>query len=158
MLDYLAYIFPWLEPNNFKSKSPHAIDKGHFVDHDFRYTFEDLADEYGYLHEQHEVTTDDGYILSLYRLKKKDTPEKAPAVFLMHGIMDTADCWVMAHHDEAPAFVLADEGYDVWLGNQRGNKFSRKHKYLDPDTTADQKKYFDFSWKEMGDHDAPAFI
>jgi hypothetical protein len=27
----------------------------------------------------------------------------------------------------APAFVLANLGYDVWLGNNRGSKFSNQH-------------------------------
>jgi hypothetical protein len=32
--------------------------------------------------------------------------------------------WVMNNPDEAPAFLLVKNGYDVWLGNNRGNRFS----------------------------------
>lgn len=41
------------------------------------------------------------------------------------------------------AFILADNGYDVWLANCRGNYYSRRHKYLNPDT---DKKFWTFRY------------
>jgi len=38
---------------------------------------------------------------------------------------------------------MANLGYDVWLGNSRGNHHSRNHTTLDPDKS---KQFWDFSW------------
>ena len=53
-------------------------------------------------------------------------------------------------------YILSSAGYDVWLGNNRGNKYSRQHKFLDPDK--DKVQFWDFSWHEMGVSDLPAMI
>lgn len=55
----------------------------------------------------------------------------------------------------SPAFVLARAGYDVWLGNSRGSKYSRNHASLDPDA---DKEFWQYSWQEMAEHDLPAMI
>lgn len=52
------------------------------------------------------------------------------------------------------AFTLADAGYDVWLGNYRGNKYSCKHQWLRPS----QQEYWDFSLDEIAQEDLPACI
>lgn len=50
---------------------------------------------------------------------------------------------------------MADEGYDVYLPNSRGNRYSRSHETLNPDTDAD---YWKFSWHELGVYDLPAVV
>ena len=38
----------------------------------------------------------------------------------------------MSLPDESLAFILADNGYDVWISNGRGTRFSRGHASIDP--------------------------
>lgn len=52
------------------------------------------------------------------------------------------------------AYLLADAGYDVWMGNFRGNSFSRAHQSIKPS----KSKFWKFSWHEMGIYDLPAMI
>ena len=55
----------------------------------------------------------------------------------------------------APAFRLAEQGYDVWLGNFRGNTYSRAHLSLNPDVDND---YWRFTWDEMARRDLRAML
>ena len=55
----------------------------------------------------------------------------------------------------APAYLLADKGYDVWLGNTRGSYYSRRHKTLSPDK---DKEFWEFSFVEMGRYDIKASV
>lgn len=52
------------------------------------------------------------------------------------------------------AYLLADDGYDVWMGNMRGSKYSMKHQTL----SAFTKEFWEFSFHEMGIYDLPALI
>ena len=55
----------------------------------------------------------------------------------------------MNYNDVAPAFVLARMGYDVWLGNSRGNKYSLGHTTYSTKDSA----YWQFDWEDMGQYD-----
>ena len=76
------------------------------------------------------------------------------SLILQHGFMDSCYGWIV-NGDKSPLVVLARNGHDVWVGNSRGNSFSRLHKYLDPDYDL---KYWDFSFEEMGLYDTKAEI
>ncbi len=52
--------------------------------------------------------------------------------------------------------MLSDQGYDVWIGNNRGTVGFSSHESLDPET--DAEKYWDFSFIEMGRYDLEAEI
>lgn len=77
-----------------------------------------------------------------------------PVVLLQHGLTDSSDAWVVGDASVAPAFVLVENGYDVWLANSRGNKYSKGYagEYI---SNAD---YWKFTIKEMADYDLPAMI
>ena len=99
------------------------------------------------------LTTPDGYHLDLFHVwdkKNNGTP-----LFLQHGLFSSADTWIM-NKEKSPAYVAAKAGYDVWLGNNRGNLYSRGHEKLNPDK--DFKEFFDYSFFELGKYDAPTQI
>ena len=52
--------------------------------------------------------------------------------------------------------MAVNQGYDVWLGNSRGNRYSTGHLTLDP--IKDAEEYWDFDFVEMGLYDVPANV
>ncbi|KAM6443610.1 lipase member M-like [Liasis olivaceus] len=90
---------------------------------------------WGYPAEEYEVLTEDGYYLTLNRIPG-------------------GSVWVENLPHQSLGFILADAGYDVWIGNFRGTSWSRRHQHL----SIDQEEFWDFSFHELGLYDISAMI
>ncbi|KAG7296058.1 hypothetical protein JYU34_021155 [Plutella xylostella] len=128
---------------------------------DARLDVPELVRKYNYPLEEHTVTTSDGYVLTLHRIPHgrdaHSTPGPRPVIFLMHGIVCSSADWVITGPGSGLAYILAEEGFDVWMGNARGNYYSRRHVSLNPDSIRN-KNFWDFSWDEIGEIDVPTMI
>ncbi|KAL7741320.1 hypothetical protein ACLKA6_013764 [Drosophila palustris] len=100
--------------------------------------------------ENHKVTTDDGFIITVHRIPLAG----AVPVLLMHGLFDASPSWVMQGPTKGLGYLLHDRGYDVWLGNTRGNTYGREHKFL----KQHQDEFWDYSFHEIGIFDIPNTI
>uniref|UniRef100_A0A8D8WXT6 Lipase member K n=1 Tax=Cacopsylla melanoneura TaxID=428564 RepID=A0A8D8WXT6_9HEMI len=108
----------------------------------------------GYPVEKHFIQTEDGYILGLHRIPPQG-PTKLPPVLMIHGFLGASDQWMFRNDSSLDLpFLISKSGLDVWLGNLRGNVYSRHHAKLSPD----KMEFWEFSLDEHGSRDLPAMI
>mmetsp|Transcript_59078 Transcript_59078/g.68349 ORF Transcript_59078/g.68349 Transcript_59078/m.68349 type:complete len:438 (-) Transcript_59078:132-1445(-) len=124
------------------------------ADSDVYRTAAEVVMNKGYRFSEHFVQTQDGYILTVWRVQKSVT-RKHP-VILQHGLLDCSFSWFVNLPDQSLSYILADAGYDVWVTNNRGNKFSRKH--VNYTQKNDYRKFWNFTWDEMAKYDLPANV
>ncbi|KAL3277196.1 hypothetical protein HHI36_012547 [Cryptolaemus montrouzieri] len=99
------------------------------------------------------VTTKDGYILKILRIKRKGANEMMPILFV-HGLSACADTFFVNKNNSAPV-VFANNDYDIWFLNSRGTEHSLTHSIWNSTT---EKEFWLFSWQEIGLIDLPLAI
>jgi len=124
-----------------------------FIDPEINMDCSELVTSKGIPHERHNVTTEDGFVLGMDRLPRPFSKKRYP-VLLVHGVLMSSDTWLVNHRNQSLPFYLWDQGFDVWLGNVRGNKHSRRHKNLDPD----QGQFWRWTFDEMGRYDVTSMV
>ena len=117
--------------------------------------FDAAMKKYGYDWKAYNVTTEDGYKLTTFRIlgkTGKPAADKKASILMQHGASLDAASWVMPllwGENKPYHLELVDAGYDVWMGNNRGTEYSQGHQTL----TAQDNDYWKFSWAEMGLYD-----
>ncbi|KAK5719492.1 cholesterol esterase [Elasticomyces elasticus] len=109
--------------------------------------FVELCELFGYYAEEHIVQTGDGYLLGVHRLgwKKGEEDQRVNA-----GPGSIQKKVVYLHH----GLLMNKQGYDVWLGNNRGNKYSKKSLHSTPTSP----EFWNFSMDQFAFHDIPDSI
>jgi len=125
--------------------------------------FESLCGIFGYTFEEHVIMTKDGYLLGLHRLCRKQGEDRyrtgtstgKPVVYLHHGLLMNSEIWIcLTSPQRCIPFILVEMGFDVWLGNNRGNKYSKKNIHHDPNSS----KFWNYSMDDFAWHDIPDSI
>jgi lysosomal acid lipase/cholesteryl ester hydrolase len=128
--------------------------------------FVELCELNGYLAEEHVVQTKDGYFLGLHRLAYRKGEEgikvnsgrhsiQKKVIFCMHGLLMNSEVWVcQTDKERCLPFLLVNQGYDVWLGNNRGNKYSKKSTRFAPTDV----EFWSFSIDQFAFSDIPDSI
>lgn len=111
---------------------------------------------HGYKCQEIDVTTKDGYILNLQRIPEGRVAgagqTKKPPVLIQHGVLVDGLTWLLNPPEQNLPLILADHGFDVWIANTRGTRFSRRHTSLDPS----EMEFWNWSWDELVAYDLPA--
>jgi len=113
----------------------------------------DVIKKFGYKGENYRLKTADGYLLTIQRIfPNKIEQIKKPPCIIMHGIFSLSLQFLQLQNDSL-AFVLANNGYDVFLANARGTKYSSHVTY-----PKNSSQFWNFSHHEIGYYDLPAII
>lgn len=122
--------------------------------------YEVLAHNIGINIQPYEIHTDDGYIITILRCYSKQNEYKKEVskrqILLLPTIFQDCTIFLCSNGNSVHNIVkrLTDEGYDVWLANNRGHdKFARHSVY-----NIEDSHYWRFSMNEIAQIDLPLII
>lgn len=153
LLLFVAFVFPQagVIPDEEITEVTILDDNG-----DASKSISEYVEENGFKFEEHKAVTEDGYILTLWRMHRNKT-SNGPPVILQHGVVDAGYTFLLSGGNRCLALYLGRKGFDVWISNSRGQAYSTEHtegyRWYNPFS-----KYWDFSLHEMGVYDFPAVI
>lgn len=83
-------------------------------------------------------------------------PPKArgPPLLLLSGFFGSSVDFTVQGPNRSLAFLAHSCGFDVWMGNNRGTTFSKRHRSL----SVDSKRFWRFSFHELGLYDLAAMV
>ncbi|KAE9447158.1 hypothetical protein C3L33_20952, partial [Rhododendron williamsianum] len=117
----------------------------------------DLIQRFDYPCSDHKVQTKDGYVLGLHRVSSVAgmlREQRGPPVLLLHGLFMAGDAWFLGSMNQSLGYILADHGFDVWVGSVRGTRWSHGHVSL----SEKDKEFWDWSWEELALYDLAAML
>ena len=134
---------------------------------DWNRTTPELIRSRGFACFEHEITTSDNYVIKLFRIRH---PTRLPDIYknpvlFVHGLFHSSSQWLVNSDDgyvsegthivgNSLPFEMAKRGFDVWLGNLRGNLECLGHKTLDHR----ESKYWRHNFDDFTFRDLPAMI
>ncbi|XP_050307841.1 lipase 1-like isoform X2 [Anthonomus grandis grandis] len=98
-------------------------------------------------YENHTVTTEDGYILTLFRATQKNPKG---IIVMFHPIIQDSTTWFLGG-STSYGLTFINQGYEVWFLNFRGVTYSDRHV-----KNLTGKEYWNWSFHELGYYDISA--
>ena len=113
----------------------------------FYLTLEELGAQHGYLYEEHFVTTEDGYIIRIQRLRQPDNQPKVP-IYVSKPFAGGEHLYFIS--EPVPIGIrLIEAGHDLWSADMRGSEGSQRHVSL----SIEDNEYWDFDLTDQAlDH------
>lgn len=110
---------------------------------------------HGYKCQEIDVKTQDGFILNMQRIPEGRAgggDSKRQPVLIQHGVLVDGMTWLLNPPEQNLPLILADKGFDVWIANARGTRYSCRHTSLQPY----EPGFWNWSWDELVVFDLPA--